>query len=179
MLSQSARPCLNSFSCFYHTYDTVRISSIVSSKISNLHCINFKHCMYVKQRWLLLEYSVYMHVYVRQTLQYVHNSDVTQPRIQPVQLVCPIFKPMRKTGIAYPLSYYLLPSLLLPCRIIHEKGYSTEECLTYKPVVYSNVVQSMMAIVRALAQLKIEFGHPDRAASFASFGFYALPPTSC
>jgi len=54
-------------------------------------------------------------------------------------------------------------------RIIHEKGYSEEECLTYKPVVYSNVVQSMMAIVRAIGQLKIEFGHPDRSVSINKY----------
>ncbi|KAK3103179.1 hypothetical protein FSP39_017069 [Pinctada imbricata] len=48
-------------------------------------------------------------------------------------------------------------------KIIHEKGYSQEECLQYKPVVYSNTIQSMMAIIRAMGQLKIEFGHPDGA----------------
>lgn len=48
-------------------------------------------------------------------------------------------------------------------RIIHEKGYSQEECLQYKPVVYSNAVQSMIAIIRAMGQLHIDFGHPDRA----------------
>ena len=50
-------------------------------------------------------------------------------------------------------------------RIIHEKGYSQEECLQYKPVVYSNTIQSMIAIIRAMGQLKIDFGHPDRAVS--------------
>ncbi|ELU09909.1 hypothetical protein CAPTEDRAFT_117717 [Capitella teleta] len=48
-------------------------------------------------------------------------------------------------------------------RIIHEKGYSSEECLQYKPVVYSNTIQSMIAIIRSMGQLKIDFGHPDRA----------------
>nr|QKY89044.1 Gi alpha [Acanthopleura granulata] len=47
-------------------------------------------------------------------------------------------------------------------KIIHEKGYSQEECLQYKPVVYSNAVQSMIAIIRAMGQLHIDFGHPDR-----------------
>ena len=55
----------------------------------------------------------------------------------------------------------------LSCRIIHEKGYTQEECLQYKPVVYSNTIQSMIAIIRAMSQLKIEFGHPDRAVSTA------------
>lgn len=48
-------------------------------------------------------------------------------------------------------------------KIIHESGYSPEECLQYKQVVYSNTIQSMIAIIRALGTLKIEFGHPDRA----------------
>lgn len=48
-------------------------------------------------------------------------------------------------------------------KIIHEKGYTQDECLQYKPVVYSNAIQSMIAIIRAMGQLKIDFGHPDRA----------------
>ena len=51
------------------------------------------------------------------------------------------------------------------CRIIHEKGYSQEECLQYKPVVYSNTIQSMIAIIRAMGQLKIDFDSPARAVS--------------
>jgi len=37
--------------------------------------------------------------------------------------------------------------------------------MTYRPVVYSNVTQSLVAIVRAAGQLNIEFEHPDRAVS--------------
>ena len=57
--------------------------------------------------------------------------------------------------------------LILMCtiRIIHEHGYTPEECLTYRPVVYSNVTQSLVAIVRAAGQLNIEFEHPDRAVN--------------
>ena len=50
-------------------------------------------------------------------------------------------------------------------RIIHEHGYTKDELLQYKQVVYSNTIQSMIAIIRALGTLKIEFGHPDRAVS--------------
>nr|ACB05684.1 G alpha i subunit [Euprymna scolopes]ACB05685.1 G alpha i subunit [Euprymna scolopes] len=46
-------------------------------------------------------------------------------------------------------------------KIIHEKGYSQEECLQYRPVVYSNIMQSMIAIIRAMGQLKITFGCPE------------------
>lgn len=48
-------------------------------------------------------------------------------------------------------------------KIIHESGYSEEECLQYKPVVYSNTVQSMLAIIRALGTLGIEFENPERS----------------
>jgi len=43
-------------------------------------------------------------------------------------------------------------------KIIHEKGYTnTEERKTYTAVVYSNTVSSMMAILRAMSNLNIEF----------------------
>ncbi|KAI3357375.1 hypothetical protein L3Q82_015808 [Scortum barcoo] len=42
-------------------------------------------------------------------------------------------------------------------KIIHEDGYSEEECKQYKVVVYSNTIQSIMAIVRAMGRLKIDF----------------------
>ena len=47
-------------------------------------------------------------------------------------------------------------------KIIHETGYSDEERKTYKPVVYSNTIQSMMAILRAMGTLKIQFENPAR-----------------
>jgi len=52
--------------------------------------------------------------------------------------------------------------LFLFFRIIHESGYSEDECVQYKPVVYSNTIQSMLAIIRALGTLNIEFSVPDR-----------------
>ncbi|NXN67022.1 GNAI1 protein, partial [Himantopus himantopus] len=48
-------------------------------------------------------------------------------------------------------------------RIIHEAGYSEEECKQYKAVVYSNTIQSIIAIIRAMGRLKIDFGDPTRA----------------
>ena len=47
-------------------------------------------------------------------------------------------------------------------RIIHENGYSEEECSQYKPVVYSNTVQSLVAILRAMERLGIAYGNPER-----------------
>ena len=51
-------------------------------------------------------------------------------------------------------------------KIIHETGYSSEECLQYQPVVYSNTIQSLMAIIRAMGQLRIDFRNHDRAVSY-------------
>ena len=52
-------------------------------------------------------------------------------------------------------------------KIIHETGYSSEECLQYQPVVYSNTIQSLMAIIRAMGQLRIDFRDPSRAVGSA------------
>ncbi|XP_034735846.1 guanine nucleotide-binding protein G(i) subunit alpha-1 [Etheostoma cragini] len=48
-------------------------------------------------------------------------------------------------------------------KIIHEAGYSEEECKQYKAVVYSNTIQSIIAIIRAMGRLKIDFADPARA----------------
>jgi len=42
-------------------------------------------------------------------------------------------------------------------KIIHETGYSNEECEQYRPVVFSNTIQSLMAIIRAMGILRITF----------------------
>lgn len=47
-------------------------------------------------------------------------------------------------------------------KIIHETGYSQEECEQYRPVVYSNTIQSLMAIIRAMGQLRIDFADPSK-----------------
>lgn len=48
-------------------------------------------------------------------------------------------------------------------KIIHEDGYSEDECKQYKVVVYSNTIQSIIAIIRAMGRLKIDFGESARA----------------
>lgn len=50
-------------------------------------------------------------------------------------------------------------------KIIHESGYSQEECEQYRAVVYSNTIQSLMAIIRAMGQLRIDFSDPNKAVS--------------
>jgi len=46
-------------------------------------------------------------------------------------------------------------------RIIHENGYSKSECQSYISVIYSNTIQSMLAILRAMGRLKIGFVNAD------------------
>lgn len=58
-----------------------------------------------------------------------------------------------------------LPVSLRCPRIIHEDGYSEEECRQYKAVVYSNTIQSIMAIIKAMGNLQIDFGDSSRAVS--------------
>nr|ARF06922.1 guanine nucleotide-binding protein G(i) subunit alpha [Eptatretus cirrhatus] len=48
-------------------------------------------------------------------------------------------------------------------KIIHECGYSPEECNQYRAVVFSNTIQSIIAIIRAMGNLKIDFGDPTCA----------------
>ncbi|KAF5912225.1 hypothetical protein HPG69_013392 [Diceros bicornis minor] len=50
-------------------------------------------------------------------------------------------------------------------KIIHEAGYSEEECKQYRAVVYSNTIQSIIAIIRAMGRLKIDFGDSARAST--------------
>lgn len=47
-------------------------------------------------------------------------------------------------------------------RIIHETGYSPDDCKHYKPVVYSNTIQSLMAIISAMSKLRIDFADRSR-----------------
>ena len=59
-------------------------------------------------------------------------------------------------------------------KIIHETGYSKEECEQYRPVVYSNTIQSLMAIIRAMGQLRINFADSARAV-VSSYIFKCFP----
>lgn len=47
-------------------------------------------------------------------------------------------------------------------KIIHMDGYSKEDFEQYREVVYSNTIQSLATIIRAMETLNIQFGSPDR-----------------
>jgi guanine nucleotide-binding protein G(o) subunit alpha len=47
-------------------------------------------------------------------------------------------------------------------KIIHMDGYSKEDFEQYREVVYSNTIQSLATIIRAMETLNIQFGSSDR-----------------
>lgn len=47
-------------------------------------------------------------------------------------------------------------------KIIHDSGFTPEDFRQYKPVVYSNTIQSMVAILRAMQSLQIPFDEVAR-----------------
>jgi len=47
-------------------------------------------------------------------------------------------------------------------KIIHMQGYSSEEYMQYRPVVYSNTIQSMVAMLRAMEALSVGFASQER-----------------
>ncbi|KAI6233902.1 Guanine nucleotide-binding proteinG(I) subunit alpha [Aphelenchoides fujianensis] len=53
-------------------------------------------------------------------------------------------------------------TVLKQMRIMYSDGYPDEERRSYKPVVYQNTIQSMMAILKAMGSLHIEFDSPLR-----------------
>lgn len=60
----------------------------------------------------------------------------------------------------------LTPSIF---RIIHEDGYSEDECKQYRAVVYSNTIQSIMAIIKAMANLKIDYEESTRTVGISKY----------
>nr|BAW81375.1 long photoreceptor transducin-alpha subunit [Lethenteron camtschaticum] len=49
-------------------------------------------------------------------------------------------------------------------KIIHKNGYSEAECLEFRAIIYSNTLQSILAIVRAMETFSIDYGDTERAA---------------
>lgn len=50
-------------------------------------------------------------------------------------------------------------------KIIHESGFTPEDFKQYRPVVYSNTIQSLVAILRAMPNLSIQFSNNEREVS--------------
>jgi guanine nucleotide-binding protein G(o) subunit alpha len=47
-------------------------------------------------------------------------------------------------------------------KIIHEGGFSKDDNKMFRPIVYSNTIQALVAIVRAMATLTIDYADRDR-----------------
>lgn len=54
-------------------------------------------------------------------------------------------------------------------KIIHGNGYSKEECIQHRPVVYSNTIQSLIAIIKAMSQFNITFKNAARIEDAKKF----------
>lgn len=70
--------------------------------------------------------------------------------------------------VASPSSlFYLIASrdLLLGFRIIHDNGFSPEDYVYYKPLIFSNIITCMMQIIQGMDKLKIEFEDEERLVS--------------
>ena len=48
-------------------------------------------------------------------------------------------------------------------KILHQDGFSEQERINFRPIVYGNTIQSMVAIVRAMESLEISYDSPDCA----------------
>lgn len=70
-----------------------------------------------------------------------------------------------RRAVSVHVSVYLPLMSVCTGRIIHEDGFSGDDVKQYKPVVYSNTIQSLAAILRAMDSLGIEFGDKDRKVS--------------
>ncbi len=51
-------------------------------------------------------------------------------------------------------------------RIIHESGFTSDDFKQYRPVVYSNTIQSLVAILRAMPNLGISFVNNEREVMY-------------
>uniref|UniRef100_A0A8B9FND9 Guanine nucleotide-binding protein G(T) subunit alpha-2 n=1 Tax=Amazona collaria TaxID=241587 RepID=A0A8B9FND9_9PSIT len=48
-------------------------------------------------------------------------------------------------------------------KIIHQDGYTPEECMEFKAIIYGNILQSILAIIRAMSTLGIDYAESSRA----------------
>lgn len=53
-------------------------------------------------------------------------------------------------------------TLLKQMRIIHEGGFSPEERLSYREIVFSNIVESMKSIVKAMHNFSIQLSDEEQ-----------------
>jgi len=47
-----------------------------------------------------------------------------------------------------------------PPRILHQGGYTKEEQMEFRSIIFGNILQSALAIIRGMEMLDIQFGSP-------------------
>lgn len=57
-------------------------------------------------------------------------------------------------------------TLLKQMIIIHDNGFSNDEKLAYREIVFSNTIESMKSIINAMQKFKIELSNPKEFQSF-------------
>lgn len=56
-------------------------------------------------------------------------------------------------------------------KIIHKDGFTYQERMEFRPIIYSNTVQSILSIVKAMTKLGISYENPARIVSMKFFVF--------
>ena len=51
-------------------------------------------------------------------------------------------------------------------KLIHSGGFSEQERLLWRPVVFRNIVESFRTIYEAMSKLNYQFDHPDNEVGF-------------
>lgn len=71
----------------------------------------------------------------------------------------------------YSTTHWSLPTYCVTysLRIIHENGFTRDECKQFRPVVYSNTIQSMAAIIKGMEILNIPFGDDNRKVFISKY----------
>ena len=54
-------------------------------------------------------------------------------------------------------------------KLIYSQGFSKNEKLEWKPVIFSNIVQSFRVIFEAMEELDLPFDSPDNEVCFITF----------
>jgi len=53
-------------------------------------------------------------------------------------------------------------TLVKQMKILHQNGFTKEECMTYKPIIVQNIVEALSAILQAMNDLDITLDDPER-----------------
>lgn len=62
-------------------------------------------------------------------------------------------------------------------KLIYSQGFTKNERLDWKPVVFSNIVQSFRTISDAMTELNFEFDSPDNEVRILGLYTLAVPST--